>query len=89
MLVAVRPGRAARRARAVIHRRSQSPTLRSDLRLCSLSLTLIDSHCHLAGEEFATDLDDVVGARAAAGVSGALVIVAAEDDAGVRAARRR
>jgi TatD DNase family protein len=41
---------------------------------------LIDSHCHLAGEEFAADLDDVIGRASAAGISGALVIVGAEDD---------
>ena len=41
---------------------------------------MIDSHCHLAGEEFAADLDAVVGRATAAGVTGALVIVAAEDD---------
>ena len=41
---------------------------------------MIDSHCHLAGEEFAADLDDVVSRATSAGVSGALVIVGAEDD---------
>ncbi len=41
---------------------------------------MIDSHCHLAGEEFAADLDEVIGRATAAGVSGALVIVGAEDD---------
>ena len=41
---------------------------------------MIDSHCHLAGEEFAADLHDVIGRATAAGVSGALVIVGAEDD---------
>jgi TatD DNase family protein len=41
---------------------------------------VIDSHCHLAGEEFAADLHDVIGRAIAAGVSGALVIVGAEDD---------
>lgn len=41
---------------------------------------MIDSHCHLAGEEFAADLDDVIGRATAAGISGALVIVGAEDD---------
>jgi TatD DNase family protein len=41
---------------------------------------VIDSHCHLAGEEFAADLDEVVGRATAAGISGALVIVGAEDD---------
>jgi TatD DNase family protein len=42
---------------------------------------LIDSHCHLAGEKFAGDLDVVVARARAAGVSRALVILAAEDDA--------
>jgi TatD DNase family protein len=42
---------------------------------------MIDSHCHIAGEEFATDLDAVVERARAAGVSRALVILAAEDDA--------
>jgi len=41
---------------------------------------MIDSHCHLAGEEFSTDLGDVIDRAMAAGVSGALVIVGAEDD---------
>ena len=42
---------------------------------------MIDSHCHIAGQEFAGDLDAVVGRARAAGVSRALVILAAEDDA--------
>ncbi|MEZ5294552.1 MAG: TatD family hydrolase [Vicinamibacterales bacterium] len=42
---------------------------------------MIDSHCHLAGEEFAADLDAVLDRAAAAGVDRLLVIVAAEDDA--------
>jgi TatD DNase family protein len=41
---------------------------------------VIDSHCHLAGEEFTADLHEVIGRATAAGVSGALVIVGAEDD---------
>jgi TatD DNase family protein len=41
---------------------------------------MIDSHCHLAGEAFTADLDDVIGRARAAGISGALVIVGAEDD---------
>jgi TatD DNase family protein len=40
---------------------------------------MIDSHCHLAGEEFAADLDAVVSRARAAGVSGALCILAAGD----------
>jgi TatD DNase family protein len=42
---------------------------------------VIDSHCHLAGEEFAGDLDAVVARARAAGLSGALVILAAADEA--------
>jgi len=41
---------------------------------------VIDSHCHLAGEEFAGDLRSVIDRAIAAGVSGALVIVGAEDE---------
>jgi len=40
---------------------------------------MIDSHCHLAGEEFAGDLDAVVARAQAAGVTGALCILAAGD----------
>ena len=43
-------------------------------------MTIIDSHCHLAGEEFANDLDAVVSRARGAGLSGALVILAAGDD---------
>lgn len=42
---------------------------------------MIDSHCHLAGEEFAADLDAVVSRAEAAGITRALVILAAQDDA--------
>jgi TatD DNase family protein len=41
---------------------------------------VIDSHCHLAGEEFVDDLPAVVARAQAAGVTRALVIVAAEQD---------
>ena len=41
---------------------------------------MIDSHCHLAGEEFAGDLDGVVSRARDAGVETALCILAAEDD---------
>src|SRR3954469_14218841 len=40
---------------------------------------MIDSHCHLAGEEFATDLDAVVERARTAGVTTALCILAAGD----------
>ena len=42
---------------------------------------MIDSHCHLAGEEFTADLDAVVSRARQAGLSGALVILAAGDAA--------
>jgi len=41
---------------------------------------VIDSHCHIAGEEFIADLPAVVERARDAGVSRALVILAAEDD---------
>ena len=41
---------------------------------------MVDSHCHLAGDEFEGDLADVVQRAVAAGVSGALVIIGADDD---------
>jgi TatD DNase family protein len=51
---------------------------------------MIDSHCHLAGEEFEGDLDAVVGRARDAGVAGALVILSAGDAAEAsRAARVR
>lgn len=40
---------------------------------------MIDSHCHIAGPEFAQDLGDVVARATAAGVARALVILAADD----------
>jgi TatD DNase family protein len=40
---------------------------------------MIDSHCHIAGDEFTSDLGDVVGRAREAGLSGALVILGAED----------
>lgn len=42
---------------------------------------MTDSHCHIAGEEFAGDLVQVVERARAAGVRRALVILAAEDEA--------
>lgn len=41
---------------------------------------MIDSHCHLAGEEFIDDLTAVVARAQAAGVTQALVVLAAEQD---------
>jgi TatD DNase family protein len=41
---------------------------------------MIDSHCHLAGEQFAGDLRAVVDRATAAGVAGALVVLGADDD---------
>ena len=42
---------------------------------------MIDSHCHLAGEEFVEDLPAVVARAQAAGVTRAFVIIGAEDRA--------
>ena len=42
---------------------------------------MIDSHCHLAGDEFTPDLDQVINRAKDAGLSGALVILGAEDTA--------
>jgi TatD DNase family protein len=51
---------------------------------------VIDSHCHLADEAFEADLDEVVARAREAGVSEALMILAAGDVAeGNRAARVR
>ena len=41
---------------------------------------MIDSHCHIAGPEFADDLDGVVARARGAGVERALVILAADDE---------
>jgi TatD DNase family protein len=49
---------------------------------------VIDSHCHLAGEEFADDLEAVVERARHAGVAHALVILAADDDAEIERASR-
>jgi TatD DNase family protein len=40
---------------------------------------VIDSHCHLAGDDFASDVREVVDRAKGAGLSGALVILGAED----------
>jgi TatD DNase family protein len=47
---------------------------------------VIDSHCHIAGQEFAGDLEAVVTRARAAGLQGALTILAADDDAELRQA---
>ena len=41
---------------------------------------LIDSHCHLAGPEFVDDLEAVVARAKEAGVTGALTILASDDE---------
>lgn len=41
---------------------------------------MIDSHCHLAGEEFAPDLDEVVARARVAGLQRCLIIIAADDE---------
>lgn len=48
---------------------------------------MIDSHCHIAGPEFAGDLDAVIARAAGAGVTHALVILAADDDPEIAQAR--
>ena len=50
------------------------------------ALSLIDSHCHIAGPEFAEDLEPVVARAREAGVTRALVILASEDEAELRRA---
>ena len=49
---------------------------------------LIDSHCHLAGPEFADDLDQVIERARSAGLARALVILAADDEPELRQAGR-
>src|SRR5437899_2626763 len=44
-----------------------------------MSPVLIDSHCHLADEVFAADLEDVVGRARSVGLERALVILAGGD----------
>ncbi len=48
----------------------------------------VDSHCHLAGEEFGADLEAVVQRARDAGVAHALVILAANDDQELEQAQR-
>ena len=47
---------------------------------------MTDSHCHIAGPEFVDDLDAVIARAQTAGVTSALVILAAEDEAEIRQA---
>jgi TatD DNase family protein len=49
---------------------------------------LIDSHCHLADDVFAGDLEEVVGRARSAGLERALVILAAGDEKESAQARR-
>ena len=44
-----------------------------------LGFSLVDSHCHIAGPEFVDDLDEVIARAIAAGLTHALVILAADD----------
>ena len=48
----------------------------------------VDSHCHLAGEEFAGDLEAVIQRARDAGLAHALVILAADDEKEFEQARR-
>ena len=48
---------------------------------------MIDSHCHIAGPEFAGDLDEVIARAVGAGVTHALVILAADDEPEIEQAR--
>lgn len=52
-----------------------------------MGVSVIDSHCHIAGPEFAGDLDAVIGRATAAGVTHALVILAADDPPEIEQAR--
>jgi TatD DNase family protein len=46
----------------------------------------VDSHCHIAGPEFTADLDEVIARARDAGIEGALVILAADDEPELRQA---
>ena len=47
---------------------------------------MVDSHCHIAGQEFAGDLAAVVARAKAVGLEGALTILAADDESELRQA---
>lgn len=49
---------------------------------------MVDSHCHLAGAEFAADLPDVIGRATSAGVSTVLCILSDDDQEEDRGAAR-
>jgi TatD DNase family protein len=49
---------------------------------------MIDSHCHLAGPEFAADLDAVIARAQSAGVVRCLVILAADEDGEIEQAQK-
>jgi TatD DNase family protein len=49
---------------------------------------MIDSHCHLADEAFEADLDETIARAQEAGVSSALCVLAAGDEAEAARARR-
>ena len=49
---------------------------------------MIDSHCHLAGRQFASDLEEVIGRARAVPLVRCLVILDAEDDEEFAQARR-
>jgi TatD DNase family protein len=53
-----------------------------------MNAVLIDSHCHLADEVFAADLEEVIGRARAAGLERALVVLAAGDERESAQARR-
>jgi len=48
--------------------------------ICNLQSALVDSHCHLADEAFAPDLDAVIDRAREAGVERTLVVLAAGDE---------
>lgn len=53
-----------------------------------MGVSLVDSHCHIAGPEFVDDLDDVIKRAMAAGLTHALVILAADDPPEIEQANR-